>query len=168
MIKEHCCNRAEAPTTPQRAFVFNERRGTRRKVGRVRRMAYETSVAVLSPAQQHRARDGCPQEGASERRGILWRRRGPSGLRWVWRNGSGPHLEGRQASALPRLGAELELRCSAVFPTAGHIRAARHLINLKRRMETNNTLSRCGRLLLPLTLLGPHFPILPTQTNPSL
>ena len=61
MIKEHCCNRAEAPTTPQRAFVFNERRGTRRKVGRVRRMAYETSVAVLSPAQQHRARDGCPQ-----------------------------------------------------------------------------------------------------------
>ena len=59
MIKEHCCNRAEAPTTPQRAFVFNERRGTRRKVGRVRRMAYETSVAVLSPAQQHRARDRC-------------------------------------------------------------------------------------------------------------
>ena len=25
--------------------------------------------------------------GASERRGILWRWRGPSGLRWVWRNG---------------------------------------------------------------------------------
>lgn len=61
MIKKHCCNRAEAPTTPQRAFVFNERRGTRREVGRVRRMDYETSVAVLSPAQQHRARDGCPQ-----------------------------------------------------------------------------------------------------------
>ena len=29
-----------------------------------------------------------------ERRGILWRWRGPSGLRWVWRNGRGPHLEG--------------------------------------------------------------------------
>ena len=35
------------------------------------------------------------RQGASERRGILWRWRGPSGLRWVWRNGRGPHLEGR-------------------------------------------------------------------------
>lgn len=61
MIKKHCCSRAEAPTTPQRTFVFNERRGTRREVGRVRRTDSETSVAVLSPAQQHRARDGCPQ-----------------------------------------------------------------------------------------------------------
>ena len=26
----------------------------------------------------------------------VWRWRGPSGLRWVWRNGRGPHLEGRQ------------------------------------------------------------------------
>ena len=34
---------------------------------------------------------------ASERRGILWRWRGASGHRWVWRNGRGPHLEGRQA-----------------------------------------------------------------------
>ena len=29
-------------------------------------------------------------QGASERRGILWRWRGPSGLRWVWRNGRAP------------------------------------------------------------------------------
>ena len=28
---------------------------------------------------------------------VLWRWRGPSGLRWVWRNGRGPHLVGRQA-----------------------------------------------------------------------
>ena len=34
--------------------------------------------------------------GASERQGILWGWRGLSGLRWAWRNGRGPHLEGRQ------------------------------------------------------------------------
>ena len=31
----------------------------------------------------------------SERRGILWRWRGPSGLRWVWRNAQSP---GREAA----------------------------------------------------------------------
>ena len=31
------------------------------------------------------------EAGTSERRGILWRWRGPSGFRWVWRNGRGPH-----------------------------------------------------------------------------
>ena len=32
--------------------------------------------------------DAPPTAGgdASQRRGILWRWRGPSGLRWVWRN----------------------------------------------------------------------------------
>ena len=34
--------------------------------------------------------------GASERQGILWGWRGLSGLRWAWRTGRGPHLEGRQ------------------------------------------------------------------------
>ena len=39
----------------------------------------------LSPQQATvtNASTGDPQ---SERRGILWRWRGPSGLRWVWRN----------------------------------------------------------------------------------
>ena len=40
------------------------------------------------------ARGAGTSQGASERRGILWKWRGPSGLRWVWRNGRGPHLEG--------------------------------------------------------------------------
>ena len=39
----------------------------------------------------------CSVQFAVLQRGILWRWRGPSGLRWVWRNGRGPHLEGRQA-----------------------------------------------------------------------
>ena len=39
----------------------------------------------------------------TERRGILWRWRGPSGLRWVWRNGRGPHLEGRQELSVKEL-----------------------------------------------------------------
>ena len=47
-------------------------------------------------------------------RGILWRWRGPSGLRWVWRNGRGPHLEGRQ-----------EPQASSAFrtPTAGSLQS---------------------------------------------
>ena len=34
----------------------------------------------ISPSNEYSS------QGASERRGILWRWRGPSGLRWVWRN----------------------------------------------------------------------------------
>ena len=37
-------------------------------------------------------------QGASERRGILWRWRGPSGLRWVWRNGRGKASEMSKAA----------------------------------------------------------------------
>ena len=46
--------------------------------------------------------------------GILWRWRVPSGLRWVWRNGRGPHLEGRQ-----------EPQASSPFrtPTAGSLQS---------------------------------------------
>ena len=62
---------------------------------------------------RQRERPGLSQ-GASERRGILWRWRGPSGLRWVWRNGRGPHLEGRQ-----------EPQASSAFrtPTAGSLQS---------------------------------------------
>ena len=38
---------------------------------------------VLTAEQKAKALKG---QYASERRGILWRWRGPSGLRWVWRN----------------------------------------------------------------------------------
>ena len=56
----------------------------------------------------------CVSQGASERRGILWIWGGPSGLRWVWRNGRGPHLEGRQ-----------EPQASSPFrtPTAGSLQS---------------------------------------------
>ena len=45
---------------------------------------------------------------------VLWRWRGPSGLRWVSRNGRGPHLEGRQ-----------EPQASSPFrtPTAGSLQS---------------------------------------------
>ena len=40
------------------------------------------------PVPEQRAPGKCSvPRPASERRGILWRWRGPSGLRWVWRNG---------------------------------------------------------------------------------
>ena len=34
---------------------------------------------------------------------MLWSWRGLSGLHWVWRNGRGPHLKGRQEPQLPLL-----------------------------------------------------------------
>ena len=45
---------------------------------------------------------------------LLWRWRGPSGLRWVWRNGRGPHLERRQ---------EPQASCPFRTPTAGSLQS---------------------------------------------
>ena len=60
---------------------------------------------VIGPAE---ATLGLVCTAAEEHWSWVWRWRGPSGLRWVWRNGRGPHLEGRQA---PR-GAEPLIRLS--------------------------------------------------------
>ena len=48
---------------------------------------HPTPVFLPGESQGRGSLVGCR---ASERRGILWRWRGPSGLRWVWRNGRGP------------------------------------------------------------------------------
>ena len=56
---------------------------------------------IVPPKQHHPSarlhRCFGTSQGASERRGILWRWRGPSGLRWVWRNrrGKTSFLEGQ-------------------------------------------------------------------------
>ena len=78
--------------------------------------------------------------GASERRGILWRWRGPSGLRWVWRNGRGPHLEGRQAP-----------QASSAFrtPTAGSLQSWDRRVRPRLEGKQRTLLSsRVGRVCL--------------------
>ena len=68
--------------------------------------------------------EGGNAQGASERRGILWRWRGPSGLRWVWRNGRGPHLEAPR-KPLPRWLRSFPTTASVRITAAqGHLPAA--------------------------------------------
>ena len=65
------------------------------------RQGWHATVHGVAELCYAKSLQSCPKPPGfpvpAERRGILWRWRGPSGLRWVWRNGRGPHLEGRQA-----------------------------------------------------------------------
>ena len=49
-------------------------------------VAKSSSLAGLTSSILRQDLQTARSQGASERRGILWRWRGPSGLRWVWRN----------------------------------------------------------------------------------
>ena len=76
---------------------------------------------------------------------MLWRWRGPSGHRWVWSNGRGPHLEGRQ-----------EPEASSPFrtPTAGSLqswdRRVRPRLVLGREPACISSCSGCLRPLVEL------------------
>ena len=73
------------------------------------------SSATPSFPSQPEGKIGLPRANP---RGRLWR--GPSGLRWVWCNGRGPHLEGRQepqASSRFRTPMAWPPSCCAVLET---------------------------------------------------
>ena len=53
--------------------------------------------AALLASQENQEAEGPERDQLVIRDG--WR--GPSGLRWVWRNGRGPHLEGRHNPEIP-------------------------------------------------------------------
>ena len=76
---------------------------------------------------------------------MLWSWRGLSGLCWVWRNGRGPHLQGRQ-----------EPQASSPFrtPTAGYLQSWEGESGIVLSEEGNSAcLSRCSGGLRPLVEL---------------
>ena len=130
----------------QRVMALESREGTRasrrveERLSRSSRGAAETLVSLAFC----RGPSGTSQ-AASERRGILWSGRGLSGLRWVWRNGRGPHLEGRQGP-----------QASSPFrtPTAGPCRIGIGGSGLVLPEEGNSAcLSSCSGGLRPLVVL---------------
>ena len=88
-------------------------------------------------------------QGASERRGILWRWRGPSGLCWVWRNRRGPHLEGKQ-----------EPQASSPFRREPGRAPPRH--------AHGDLTSLAPHERLPEILVVPRCPLLSDRTGPAV
>ena len=56
--------------------------------------SHQQDPEVQRRPESHSQDPSFPQGSRDALGNVLWRWRGPSGLRWVWRNGRGPHLEG--------------------------------------------------------------------------